>query len=400
MEHVVVPHRHARLLEAERIQPLADVEKPLQRRPGREVAAELFLIDVVALLADPLAVVEDVPALDIGLLDREPGHLRFLLREDAEVAQLGLGDRGLHLVEERRHRLGIADHAPLRHVMREARHIVELGDFLPQRHDLVEDLDVAGCAAVRVGEVVAPPRLLVLRVHHERDVVGIVEADEDVAVVVLLNALQVRRRQSVALRRGEAQHALVLADVLAELLRQLREPLGDDAEALPFFGREGNAAVLEGLEEVLPVLPLRDRRRRHAAHALVERLVLEQLRHEDRLVDDDAVGGVAHGGVGMDAVEQPDRTEGVLDGDRHRVPGVEHGLGRESLQRQCLDRRHALARLGQRTRGGPAQLLGAVNWDRRPLADCRGIGHGRGILCHPSNLPQQITYKVACDSLL
>src|ERR1051325_1250429 len=87
IQHVVMPHRHARLLEAQSVQALAAVEEPLQRRPRREVLPELFLIDVVALLADALAVIQHIPPLDAR---GRAGHLLFLLRQPPEVAHLGL----------------------------------------------------------------------------------------------------------------------------------------------------------------------------------------------------------------------------------------------------------------------------------------------------------------------
>ena len=239
IDRVLVPRGHDRLFESHAVEALGDLEHPVQRRHGRKVAAERLLIDGVALLAQPLAEVHDVPTFDRRSLE---------LRQRGQVVNLALGDHALHLVQKARHRIGILDHAALRDVVRVTRDVVEVRDLFAQRDDLVEDLQIARRAAVRVRDVVAPARLAVRRIHHERQVVGIVEADHDVALPVARHTLHVRLRQPRAFVRREVQHGLVLANVLPELLRQLGEALRDFLEALPLLRRQRHAAVLERLE--------------------------------------------------------------------------------------------------------------------------------------------------------
>ena len=80
----------------------------------------------------------------------------------------------------------------------------------------------------------------------------------------------------------------------------------------------------------------------------------------------------------MDAVEQRDRPEGVLQSDGHVVPGVEHRLRADCLQRQPLQLLQRLARLGQRASRRPGQLLGIEDGEGRAVLGGDRIGHAGG----------------------
>src|SRR5207302_7060898 len=112
---------------------------------------------------------------------------------------------------------------------------------------------------------------------HERDVVGVIEADDDVPLAVFLHPVEIRLRETLALVRREPEDRPVLTDALGELLRKLREPLGDRPEALALLRWKRDAAVLERLDEVLLQLLLRGGFRSDASHALEKLDVLKQL---------------------------------------------------------------------------------------------------------------------------
>ena len=212
------------------------------------------------------------------------------------------------------------------------------------------------------------------------------------------HAIEIRLRQSFALLPAEFQDGLVLADVLAELLRQLDEALGDGLEAVTLLRRKGHAAVLERFEQILLELLLGVGVRHHAPHALVELLVLKELGHEDRLFDQRSVAGVAHLGVRMDAVEQRDRAMHILDHHGHLVPGIEHRFGRDLLQRQPLDLGHPAPRLGKGTLRGRHQRAGVIDRNSRAGAegDCFGHRKGAGILAEPKPPLRKLRTRVLC----
>ena len=185
IQDLVMPDRDRALLESDAVEALADVEHPVDRRHGRKILSELFLIDGVSLLAQPLPVKHHVPALDLRA---------FQLAQLFQVAQLGVGHRALHIVEKPRDGLRVLHHPPLRHVMRVARHLVQAGDLFSKLNDLVENRQIALRSPVRVGDVVALPRLGALGIHHEGNEVGIVESDDDVPLGVLRHTIEIRRR--------------------------------------------------------------------------------------------------------------------------------------------------------------------------------------------------------------
>ena len=111
--------------------------------------------------------------------------------------------------------------------------------------DLVEDLEVPRGAAIQIPDVVAPPRVLVFGVRHERVEVGVVERQQVVALVVARLAREKRLGQPAHLVGSERQPRLVVAQVARELLREHRHPLGDRLGACPAIGRQRDAGVLE-----------------------------------------------------------------------------------------------------------------------------------------------------------
>src|SRR6185312_7891719 len=74
--------------------------------------------------------------------------------------------------------LGCASHAAAEDEVREAWEVVERRNLAPQRDGLIEDLEIAGRAAVQVPDVIAAPRALRLGVRHEGIEVGVVEREE------------------------------------------------------------------------------------------------------------------------------------------------------------------------------------------------------------------------------
>ena len=379
IDHILVPHRHLRALEADTVEALADVEHPAHRRLRGEELPQLFLVDGIAPLAQPLAVERHVPAVDARLLDAGADDRRLQLRELRQVAQLGLGDDAANVLEEACDRIGILGHAPLRDVVCVARHLVEICDLLAQRDDLVEDVEVPGGAPECVLRPVAAPRILVERVHEEGDVVGIVEADHDVALLVPRHPVQPRLRQTAAFLGREGEARRVLADVLRELLPELGQPVGDLLVAPAFFRRQRDAAVLERLEQVLAELPRGDRRRHDPLHAVVEGLVLEDVREEARLLHERDVGGIADVHRGMDAVEERDRAERVLEDRGRLVPHVEDVLDRDRVERDGFDAGQQIAGSLERTLARTRHVGGVQDRDR--CAFC-GLGPRKGLDGH------------------
>ena len=167
--HVLVPGGDLALGELDPVEGLRELQREGDGLVGREVLAQLLLVDRVAGAAHPLLVVLHVPAAKRGLGERL-ARLPCLLRAQLlELLLLDLRHRGLHVGEELRDRLGLLHHLPAQRVVREARQAVERGELLPQEEDLVQALQVLRAALVLLGHPVAPARLLVLRVGQERE---------------------------------------------------------------------------------------------------------------------------------------------------------------------------------------------------------------------------------------
>src|SRR5256885_771826 len=77
VDDVVVPHRNGELVEAEAVEPLADVEHPAEGGGRGEVRPQRFLVDGVTPLAQALAVEHHFPALDPGRLHGRARDLRL-----------------------------------------------------------------------------------------------------------------------------------------------------------------------------------------------------------------------------------------------------------------------------------------------------------------------------------
>ena len=150
--HVLVPHRHLTRLEPQAVERAADVEQPVERRRRREILPQRFLIDAVALLAQPLAEKRHVPPMRRRRrCDGAP-----VARPSARAAPGG------RVARPRSHgrpapRRGIGPTASGVPAMRRRRtkcaklgRLVEPGELAPQRDDLVEDLEIPRRAAIQV----------------------------------------------------------------------------------------------------------------------------------------------------------------------------------------------------------------------------------------------------------
>jgi hypothetical protein len=171
-------------------------------------------------------------------------RLRLQRAELFELALLHLDHRLRDLVQERMDGLRRPGHAALHRELGEALVAVQPAQLAAQLRHFVEDLEVAGGAALRVGDVVALARFLVLRGAHERDEVRVVEPDHDVPLSVP-DAVNVRLRQPFVLGRREGELGGVVADVRVELLRQDGDAVGDLLRPRPLLFRQRDAAVFE-----------------------------------------------------------------------------------------------------------------------------------------------------------
>src|SRR5437899_440986 len=111
--------------------------------------------------------------------------------------------------------------------MRVARQPVQARYLPPQAGGLAQQIEVGGRAPVAEGDVIAAARRLVLRVAHERLVLGVLESQQEISLVVAPRALQVRGRQALRFFGGESESRLVVPDIARERLANLLQPLQD-----------------------------------------------------------------------------------------------------------------------------------------------------------------------------
>ena len=76
---------------------LLTCEQPVERLRHREVPAQRLLVDVVAPLAQPLAVERHVPPVQLSPLERRSGHLGLQLPQFLDVPLLDRCDHGTHV---------------------------------------------------------------------------------------------------------------------------------------------------------------------------------------------------------------------------------------------------------------------------------------------------------------
>ena len=99
----------------------------------------------------------------------------------------------------------------------------------------------------------------------------------------------------------------------------------------------------------------------------------------------------------MNAVEQRDGPERVLQSDGDVVPRVEHRLRAGAFQRQSLQLLQSLARLGQRATGRFGQLGGVEDRERGAFGGDEGVGHAGGkFYGRARTIPLQIAYIGTC----
>ena len=82
------------------------------------------------------------------------------------------------------------------------------------------------------------------------------------------------------------------------------------------------------------------------------------------------VGGVAHALVGMDVVQDRDRTDDVLERDGVGIPAIEHAFGRDLGERELLELRHARAGIAEHLPACGGERDGVEDGQRNP-----GAGH-------------------------
>src|SRR5437867_3576193 len=138
--------------------------------------------------------------------------------------------------------------------MRVARQPVQARYLPPQAGRLAEQIEGGGRAPVAEGDVIAPARLLVLRVAHEGLVLGVLEPQQKIPVVVAPRALQVGSRQALRFFGGESEPRLVVPDIARERLAYLLQPLQDRLHARALLRGQGHSRVLDRLPPA--VLPL------------------------------------------------------------------------------------------------------------------------------------------------
>ena len=332
--HVGVPHRrlHRRVAYAEHV--LGKAHHELDALLGREVGPERFLVDGVALAAHALGVERHVPALDFRRLQRRAQVLRLGLPQLGDVAQLALGEHGLHLVEEPLRVDGALGHATAQHEVGVALEAEQLRVFAPQLRDLAQQLEVGVAAQRRAGapHALAGGALLGALQHGKVD--RVVEAEQHVPFGVARRVLPHGLRHAGQLFRRERHLGRVVAQVLLELLAEVGDAVVDLLGAGTLVGRQADAGVLEALDGRLAVLAVDRVDRLHRARGAVQLLVLAHRRRELLPAQHAGLGGVADRLVRMDVLGQLDRVGNVLDVFvqviRSRVPAR---VGRMALQR-------------------------------------------------------------------
>ena len=341
-----MPHRrilHLAVGDAEH--PAGDVEHTLLDPVVGEVGPEGLGVEVVLLLLDQIGPVEAVPPVDAG----RAGHVPALALEQRLVVGLQpLGGRVHDLLDEVRRRLGAADHlvgAIELGVVRESQQVRQAASQLDQA---VEHRHVPRVGAVLIGHEHLLPHCFAAGVGHDREVVGIVDRERDLAVRPRRMAVDEVLRQSLEVGRAVEHHrGRIAADVAVELLAELDLLLAQRLD-LP----AGRIVLVDAREpevaqrgaEVVPGLVV-ELRGVEGGERVVDPAIERQPRGVGRDILGRLLGRVAHDGVGMHLLDQARLRSRLVELEQRVVVGLERVRNRA----RTGDREHALDRaLGAR----------------------------------------------------
>ena len=216
--------------------------------------------------------------------------------------------------------------------LRVALHPEQARHLAAKRDDFGKHVEIRRRPTVGEFELIAPARVLVIGVGHEREVLGILEPENVIALVVALRLFQIRRRKTAHLFRRERDLGLVLADVALEYLARFLELLDDDLHSRALRTRERDTGVLKAFDQILLQLALDRGRWVNREHAPIQRLALQEVGIELVELQQTSLGRAANRLVGMNVRQQIDGTLDVLDGDLHPVDRVKHGFHRRAFQ--------------------------------------------------------------------
>ncbi|MNQ51779.1 hypothetical protein D3C85_657740 [compost metagenome] len=390
--HVGVPGVEVRQFgDLDAVQALDDGEQAGQHLVDREPGADLLLGDLVALVAQLLAEVADVPA-------RQVVHAA-LGGEGAQLGQILLGERlAAHrqVAQEAEHLLGRLGHLGGQRQLGVVGEAQQLGQLLAQVEDLGHQRAVVVLAGVGalvggaggVGGVQLLAQGAVVGVGHHRVVAGELQGHQPA-----VEALGLRRLLHLRLGRvGQAGQCGLVADLLGpglggvehlvgEGAAQLGELHLDRAVALLLGFRQVDAAQVEVAQGVLDDGLLRlieggcGRAVGQRVPGLVQRAVLAQLGVVGRqlgqagLVGGAQLGAVAHG------IEVADRAPGTTQTRVQLVEGQHQAVPVGCATLMLEDRGDGGAVVGEDLVDGRLDVLGA---DRRIGRQVEGLQQGIG----------------------
>ncbi|AUX44084.1 uncharacterized protein SOCE26_055440 [Sorangium cellulosum] len=350
--HVGVPGVRGELLVLEAVHPRGDVHEPPLHRADLEVVRERLRAELVLGRADAVLQVVALGGRElVGRLASEP---HVLLHELGELGLGGLLQRGPDLVEEGAHGAARLGHPRLDRVVGPALVAEQLRLLGAEREQPIEQLHVLLAAAVGEQDEEVERGLAVLRVGDEREEVGVIGGDLDLAVrlgrvlrrVLLGQALErCGRDLDRAGRRRQVRHELLsdpgdlLVQVAQALLSVLREREPVAAEVAEHVGEEPGALSLQGVALVgvrledggeVAVQP-------HCGGEPVDLRLAEPR-------------GLAHGRVGVGDAHEVREVAGAVHLEHRAVEPPEGGGVGELLRRrplQRLDRAEVLLRRAQ-----------------------------------------------------
>ncbi len=285
-------------------------------------------------------------------------------------------------VDELRDRRALPDHLHLGVVGRPAVVAEQPGVLAAQLEQLVEQGVVLRPGPVEVLLHQRRPGVPVAAEGRERQVVGVVGGDHDLAVVARRVARDEVGRQPLERRRVDADRADTVADVLGELLGDRGLPLGELAQPA--------ADVLVLVHAGPAEVP--QRQAVHPAAALVELLRVDAGQHVVELAVEPDLGqqplrvllGLLGAGpdalVGVHVREQPGRREGVVQGEVEVVPERQHVGGVVAALPEGLDVGPGLVELAVAALGEPGLPVSGGQGQRR--------GSG-GVGGHPPSLARR-----------
>ena len=242
--HVRMPAIEAfQLVDLDAVQALDDAEQPGQHLVDGEIGAQFFLVQAVALLAQLLGVVAEVPALQV---------VQTLLGgEGAQFGQVALGERlAAHrqVTQEIQHLLGGFGHLGCQRQLGEVAVAEQPSQLMAQFEDLGHYRTVVELPGVRalvrgagaVGGVDLLAQGTVVGVGHHRVVAGEFQGDQPA-----VEALGLRRLGHLRLGRiGDAGQQAFVGDVPGPGLSGVQQLVGKFAAELGKLHLDGAEALL------------------------------------------------------------------------------------------------------------------------------------------------------------